>query len=102
MHTLKALDEEAVRAAAAETGVVGTLEQHSILGGLGSAVAEVLAESALTGPGGMAVQFRRVGVPSAFSPEVGSQAWLERRHGLDVAGVLAHLEGLVGATPPVE
>jgi len=99
MHTLKPLDEDAVRAAAAETGAVVTLEQHSILGGLGGAVAEVLAEAGLVGPGGAPVRLRRIGVPSAFSPEVGSQAWLERRHGLDVEGVLARLEGWLPATP---
>jgi transketolase len=90
MHTLKPLDEEAVRAAARDTGAIATLEQHSIIGGLGSAVAEVLAE-----PPGERVRFRRIGVPSAFSERVGSQKWLEQQHGLDEAGVLAQVEALV-------
>ena len=97
MHTLKPLDEEAVRAAARETGAVVTLEQHSILGGLGGAVAEVLAELPADDPGRRA-RLRRVGVPSAFSAQVGSQAWLERRHGLDVDGVLAQVEALLAPT----
>jgi transketolase len=92
MHTLKPLDEEAVRAAARETGAIATLEQHSVLGGLGSAVAEVLAE--LDG-GARRVPFRRIGVPSAFSERVGSQKWLEQHHGLDEAGVLARVETLL-------
>src|SRR6266567_8973771 len=45
MHTLKPLDAEAVLAAARDTGAIFTIEEHSILGGLGSAVAEVLAEA---------------------------------------------------------
>ena len=44
MHTVKPLDEDAVLAAARDTGVVVTLEEHSIVGGLGSAVAECLGE----------------------------------------------------------
>lgn len=82
MHTLKPLDEEAVLAAARETGAILTLEQHSVLGGLGGAVAELLAES------GVPVRFRRVGLPSAFAPAVGSQEWLERQHGLDEESIL--------------
>jgi len=90
MHTLKPLDEEAVRAAARETGAIATLEQHSVIGGLGSAVAEVLAELP-----GARVRFRRIGVPSAFSERVGSQKWLEQQHGLDEAGVLVQVEALL-------
>jgi transketolase len=82
MHTLKPLDTEAVLAAARETGAVITLEQHSIIGGLGSAVAEVLAEA------GLPVKFKRIGIPSAFSPRVGSQQYLEEQNGLDEEGVL--------------
>jgi len=100
MHTLKPLDEEAVRAAARETGTIATLEQHSVIGGLGSAVAEVLAElparNANDGKPGSRVRFRRIGVPSAFSERVGSQKWLEQQHGLDEAGVLAQVEALLG------
>jgi len=96
MHTLKPLDEEAVRAAARETGLVVTLEQHSVIGGLGGAVAEVLAEAAVARDG-HAVRLHRIGVPSAFSAQVGSQQWLERRFGLDVDGVLAQLEPLLAA-----
>ncbi len=92
MHTLKPLDEDAVRAAARETAALVTLEQHSVIGGLGSAVAEVLAELP-----GRSVPFRRIGVPSAFSERVGSQKWLEQQHGLDEAGVLAQVEALLSA-----
>lgn len=90
MHTLKPLDTEAVLAAARETRAILTIEEHSIIGGLGSAVAEVLAEAE-----GAKVIFRRIGLPSAFSPHIGSQDYLRERHGLTpeaiskcVAGVL--------------
>ena len=97
MHTLKPLDEEAVRAAAHETAAIATLEQHSVIGGLGSAVAEVLAELPVASGarGATRVPFRRIGVTSGFSERVGSQRWLEQQHGLDEAGVLAQLEPLL-------
>lgn len=77
MHTLKPLDEVAVLAAARETGAILTIEEHSIIGGLGSAVAEVLAEADLE-----KVHFKRIGVPSQFSPHVGSQDYMRACHGL--------------------
>ena len=91
MHTLKPLDVEAVLEAARETPAIVTLEQHSILGGLGGAVAEVLAEAP-----DAHVRFRRIGLPSMFSPRVGSQDYLERMHGLDEESVLRTVTELLG------
>ncbi len=68
--TIKPLDAEAICRAATETGVIVTVEEHSITGGLGSAVAEVLAES------GINVKFRRFGVPDEVRHAVGSQTHL--------------------------
>jgi transketolase len=82
MHTLKPLDAEAVLAAARETCAIFTIEEHSVLGGLGSAVAEVLAEA-----DGIKVPFKRLGVPSGFSPHIGSQEYMQECHGLTDAGI---------------
>ena len=82
MHTVKPLDTEAVLAAARETDAIFTVEEHSILGGLGSAVAEILAES-----DGPKVAFRRIGIPPAFSPYIGSQEYLQECHGLTDEGI---------------
>ena len=68
MFTVKPLDAELVIRCARETGAVVTAENHSIHGGLGSAVAEVLAENC-------AVPFHRVGVKDRFG-EVGTKAFL--------------------------
>jgi transketolase len=87
MHTLKPLDEAEVLSAADETGAIATLEEHSVIGGLGSAVAEILAESA-----GMRGRLKRLGVPSAFASEVGSQEYLRALHGLSPAGVFESLK----------
>ena len=60
MHTIKPLDVEAVKAAVADCGAIVTAEEHSIIGGLGSAVSEVLAEA------GCGVPFERVGIMDRF------------------------------------
>ena len=83
MHTVKPLDVEAVTAAAAQTRHVFTLEEHSLIGGLGSAVAEVLAE--LERPH---APLRRLAFPAEFNYEVGDQVHLRKRHGLDADGLL--------------
>ena len=71
MHTLKPLDTAAVLAAARAAPLLVTLEEHSILGGLGGAVAEVLCEADLP-----RVRFHRFGLPSTFDKIVGDQEYL--------------------------
>jgi transketolase len=92
MHTLKPLDTDAILAAARETRALVTLEEHSIIGGLGSGVAEVLAES-----GELGIPFKRLGIGISFTTEVGSQEFLREKHGLSVKGVLRSVERLVAA-----
>ncbi len=90
MHTIKPLDVDAVLAAARETKLLVTLEEHSIVGGLGSAVAEVLAEAS-----GLRVPFRRLGLPPTFSPHIGAQDYLLQRHGLSPEAVAGTLKSLL-------
>jgi len=77
MHTVKPLDEQAVVAAARETGAILTAEEHSVIGGLGSAVAEVLAEQC-------PVPLQRIGIADCFG-ESGRAEELLTRHGLTTA-----------------
>ena len=93
MHTLKPLDEQEVLAAARETGACFTIEEHSVIGGLGSAVAEVLSEADCP-----KVPFKRLGMPSAFSPHIGSQAYLLRQHGLNDEGVARTVQATLSAS----
>jgi len=90
MHTLKPLDRVAIESAVRDTGYVVTVEEHSIIGGLGGAVAEVMAE---LGSGRLA----RVGIRDTFCTEVEPYPELLRIHGLDAAGVEAAVRGLLGA-----
>ena len=59
IHTIKPIDREAIAAAAKDTGAIVTCEEHSVIGGLGSAVAEVLVET-------VPVPMERVGVQDTF------------------------------------
>ena len=90
MHTLKPLDQEAVLNAASQTGAIATIEEHSVIGGLGSAVAEVLAEADQE-----KVPFKRIGLPPSFSPHIGSQEYLQKQHGLSEEGILKSVADLL-------
>lgn len=68
-HTVKPFDGDGVRRLAAKARAVLTLEEHTIVGGLGSAVAEALAESGL----GRLPAFKRLGIPDVFPERYGSQ-----------------------------
>ncbi len=90
MHTVKPLDTEEILEAAGETGAVVTIEEHSVVGGLGGAVAEVLAEcDQFRG------SFRRLGLPSAFSNCIGSQEYLRSKHGLSRDGIVESVRQLL-------
>jgi len=93
MHTLKPLDNDAVLSAAHDTRAIASLEEHSIIGGLGSAVAEVLAEA-----DGPRVPFRRFGLPPSFSPYIGNQEYLLEKHELNVDSLVRALEKLLERT----
>lgn len=79
MHTIKPLDAAEVRAAAGETRAILTVEEHNVIGGLGSAVAEVLID-------GPRVPFRRHGLPDEFAP-IGPPAALYAHYRLDAEGI---------------
>lgn len=79
MATVKPLDTEAVIAAANETGSIVTVEEHTIYGGLGSAVAEVVVTH-------QPVPMRMLGVPGVFAP-TGSAEWLLEHFGLTSQGI---------------
>lgn len=79
MHTVKPLDTAALLASAAKTGAVVTAEEHSVLGGLGSAVAEALARHRPT-------PLETVGIADAFG-ESGPYEALLAKYGLDGAAI---------------
>jgi len=78
--TIKPLDRESVRSAARESKLIISIEEHNIYCGLGSAVAEVLAESGLGTP------LIRLGLPDVYG-SVGEREDLLKKYGLDAAGI---------------
>ena len=86
VHTIKPLDEETVIASAKKTGKVVTAEEHSIIGGLGSAVAEVLARQCPT-------KQAFVGVQDSFG-ESGSPDDLLEKYGLTAEAIVKAAVGL--------
>jgi transketolase len=79
MATVRPLDRESIVAAARETGGIVTVEEHTVYGGLGGAVAEVVVT---THP----IPMRMVGVPGVFAP-TGSAPWLLEHFGITAQGV---------------
>jgi transketolase len=81
---IKPICTEDVCAAASVTAGLITLEEHSVLGGLGAAVTEILSEHQPT-------RVLRIGVPDQFSTHCGSHAYLLKEHGLDETTVRARV-----------
>lgn len=76
MHTIKPLDETLVKELAGKTRGIFTLEEHSVIGGLGSAVAEFLAENK------WGKIFKRFGSPDEFCKVTGSQKFMRKSRGI--------------------
>ncbi|MBQ9202222.1 MAG: transketolase family protein [Bacteroidales bacterium] len=81
MHTLKPFDEEAVKKAAAETGRIMTVEEHSIFGGLGAAVAQVVVENC-------PVPMKILGIPDE-NAITGTSKEIFHHYGIDAEGIAA-------------
>jgi transketolase len=89
MHTVKPIDRDAIVRAARETGGIVTVEEHNLSGGLGGAVAEVLAEE------GIGVPFHRIALPDTYVHIVGSHEWLLDRFGFSPPAIADAVAGLL-------
>lgn len=83
IHTIKPLDDKLIVKMAKNMKGIFTLEEHSIIGGLGSAVSEVLAEE------GLRVPFKRFGSPDRFNKVSGDQNFMREKNGLS-SDYIAH------------
>ena len=88
--TVKPLDSETLLHYCAGAPVIVTVEEHTIVGGLGSAVAELLAEAGFASP----KRFRRVGIPDVFPDQYGSQASLMQRYDITAENVCSVIRQL--------
>jgi transketolase len=84
LHTLKPLDARALHAASAETGGIVTIEENTVLGGLGGAVAEACLEHSVRPR-----SFLRLGIRDTYVSTVGDQAYLRAHAGIDSASIAA-------------
>ena len=87
LHTIKPLDKDLVLQSAKKTGRVVTVEEHSVIGGLGSAVADVLAEA-------NAAVLKKIGVPDVFG-ESGTAGQLLHKFKLDAEGIAEGVKDFV-------
>jgi transketolase len=94
VHTLKPLDARAIYENAERVPIVVTIEEHTIMGGLGSAVAEIIAEAGFN----PAKRFRRLGIPDVFPDQYGSQASLMARYNITAEHLGKVIKQLRGTT----
>lgn len=84
IHTIKPLDEELIIKAAEETGKLITVEEHSVIGGLGSAVCDVVCEKNLA-------PVHKIGIQDVFGESALAEELLEK-HGLDAKGIYENIK----------
>jgi transketolase len=82
MHTIKPMDTDAIDDAVRECNAVFSLEEANIIGGLGGAIAEYIAES-----GNYPRKFKRLGIRDCYSERMGDYRWLLSRFGIDANAV---------------
>jgi transketolase len=90
MHTIKPIDKELILKYCAKTPILITLEEHSITGGLGGAVAEIIADNSIKN-----LKFKRMGLTEGFSSVVGSQKYLRSRYKIDSVEVVKTIKKLI-------
>ncbi len=88
LHTLKPLDTEIIVSRSQSRKALVTIEEHSIIGGLGSAVSEVLAEK------GNAVPFERIGMRDIYLDCIGKQDFLRMKAGISVEVIVSTVKKL--------
>ena len=91
VHTVKPLDEAAILAAAGKARLMVTLEEHTLIGGLGSAVGDLLLDRG----GRNRPMLKRMGLTDAFTENYGSQEELLQHYGLAPAQIAATVEALL-------
>ncbi len=87
LPTIKPLDTAAIHAAIANVPVFMTVEEHTLIGGLGSAVADYVCETDLL----RTRRFKRIGIPDKFPDKYGDQNGLMKKYGISVDNIVAQI-----------
>ncbi len=96
--TIKPLDTDAIVVHAAKVPVIVTIEEHTLMGGLGSAVAEIVAEANFT----PAKRFKRIGIPDVFPDEYGSQSSLMEKYSITTENLISVINKLLEQTSSIQ
>jgi transketolase len=96
VHTIKPLDTDTLVSAASETGGIISIEEHTVYGGLGGAIAESLMEA-----GSFPRFFVRMGLRNTFSSVIGSQEYLRKVYSLDAASITRTVNAKLGVAARV-
>ncbi|MEO5358608.1 MAG: transketolase [Nitrospirae bacterium YQR-1] len=89
IHTIKPFDREIVLKAMRETGIILSVEEHSVTGGLGGCIAEIIAET------GRSVKFKRLGLNDSFPQGYGTYDEMRRANGLDKSSIVNEVNALL-------
>ena len=90
MHTIKPIDKEMIVDSAKNTGGIVTIEEHNLMGGLGSTVAEVLCDENV-----MPKKFKRLAFPDVNVAKIGGQKWIRDQYGLQAKGIAESVRALL-------
>ena len=90
MHTVKPIDEKAILTAAMDCQLIVSVEEHNRLGGLGGAIAEILARE------GSGTKLAMIGLDDVYSSVVGDQKYLRNLYGLDADAIVYKVNGMLG------
>ena len=90
VHTLKPIDSEYVLNKIKNVDNIFTLEEHTLLGGLGSIIAEIISDNNLS-----IKKFKRFGINDAFPYVVGDQKYLRNFHNLDAKSIASNIENII-------
>ena len=88
--TIKPMDTDAILRYAIKVPVIVTIEEQTVIGGLGSAIAEIIAESNFSGK-----RFRRIGIPDVFPDRYGSQSSLMARYDITAEKTVSVIKQLL-------
>ena len=90
IHTVKPIDEESILETCRNLDAIISVEEHTITGGLGGAIAETLMDH-----GVYPKKFLRIGLEDGFSSIVGSQKYLRERYGMDAISIASRIQSLL-------
>lgn len=93
MHTIKPIDQKLIKRLLKKNSYLITLEEHTVIGGLGSAVAEVISQTP-----NQKAQLLILGLPDIFPKKMGNQAWLRETYGLSPKKISLRIKKFIKAS----